>query len=476
MRKSLLFSLIFFMLLLQVSFAQVEILPEKTSCVVETGQVVKLNVTVENKQTFDDTFTISLFPSSFFGTSILPERTAISIPRLSSKSFLILVSSSLEAKEVTTFVKLSLTSLITKKIYSKDILIKVVRAIPVHIQSITLSKYILKPSESFNVKVEVRNLEESISEKYWVVFMLLKDSKLIHKEVKDLENIPPLSSSYVTFSYKFGKYQSAGDYKVRILLKDSKDRVIDEKIETVKLKEVKIEPSQYIRKEVKYGILKATVIITIKNEGNVETGPFYLTESLPAFAKNFFFPTIEPDFEKAVNGRIVYGWLIKNINPGESVQITYTIFLVHFWLALLFIVFIVYFSIRITFAPTILKIPKHFGPITKEKEIKITLSVKNKGRREMRNVRVVDKVPPIARVLKKFDTLPPTKIKASKEGTVLEWRFRKLKPKEERILTYYIRPVVDVIGELKLPAAILEAGKKGKKKIIKSGTVSIKSE
>ena len=82
----------------------------------------------------------------------------------------------------------------------------------------------------------------------------------------------------------------------------------------------------------------------------------------------------------------------------------------------------------------------------------------------MSNLVVRDFVPAIATVVKKFDTLAP-KIKRKAMGTELTWRIKQLKPKEERILTYRIKPVIEFIGKLKLPKAYLiyktKSGNKG---------------
>ncbi len=475
--KRLFFSAIFFILLMIIpSFAQdVEIVPETSFLIIKTGMTSFLNVSILNNQNFDDTFTVSIYPSSFYGTSVYVDKTALKIDAGSSSDILLTISSGIESEEITTFIRVTVTSLTTHKSYSKDILLKVVRGVPAYISELILDKYEIDPGDSIKIDVNIKNVENKISGKYSVTVKILKDSETIHILTGSIEEIAPKEVGILTFEYTFDKYAPNGTYVIQAILKDENGNIIDSERSYVKVKAFLIQPSQYLTKKISYGILTATVTISIKNEGNVPLGPFYITESLPLLAKNFFLPKVEPDSQKIVDNRIVYSWLIQSLEPGREIVITYKLFLVYFWFALLLVVFIIYFSFRISFTPLILKRHKHVGPISREKEIKITIEVKNRSYKEIKNIRVIDQIPPIARVLDKFDTLPP-KIKKVKDGTRLEWRIRSLKPKEERILTYYIKPLVDIVGELKLPEAKIEIKEGKKRKIIKSPKTIIKSE
>jgi rRNA processing protein Gar1 len=68
---------------------------------------------------------------------------------------------------------------------------------------------------------------------------------------------------------------------------------------------------------------------------------------------------------------------------------------------------------------------------------------------------VRDFVPAVATVVERFDTLRPTLRKVT-GGTELIWTLDSLRSGEERVLNYRIRPVVDIIGTLKLPVAYVK--------------------
>jgi hypothetical protein len=55
-------------------------------------------------------------------------------------------------------------------------------------------------------------------------------------------------------------------------------------------------------------------------------------------------------------------------------------------------------------------------------------------------------------VVKEFDTLKP-EVKVTQTGTTLIWKIDKLRPKEDRVLTYRIKPVMNLEGKVKLPKA-----------------------
>ncbi len=113
------------------------------------------------------------------------------------------------------------------------------------------------------------------------------------------------------------------------------------------------------------------------------------------------------------------------------------------------------------------------GLLAGGKEITISLNLRNRSRKVIRDIVVRDHVSPLAAVVKKFDTLVPN-INRKVTGTELTWKIKELKPKEERVLTYKIRPSVDILGQLRLPKAhALFKTKKGKRSRVLSKTVSI---
>ena len=126
------------------------------------------------------------------------------------------------------------------------------------------------------------------------------------------------------------------------------------------------------------------------------------------------------------------------------------------------------------FKPMITK--THGGILSGDKEMIVSLSLKNRSRRILKNVVVRDFVPAIAKVVRKFDTIEP-QIKRVETGTELLWKIERIKPREEVILTYRIKPVVEVIGSFTLPKAkFTYETRKGKSRRIASKTVTVRGK
>jgi hypothetical protein len=226
---------------------------------------------------------------------------------------------------------------------------------------------------------------------------------------------------------------------------------------------------------VKTGLLVQTVEISVKNEGNVPTTSLYISETIPSFMKVFFFPKKEPDLEEVKDNRIVYSWLVPPLAPGNVYKITYEISTWNAVLIAIVLIVIVVYSFASIFSISIEKKHRVTGPITKDKEITIMLEVRNRTRHEIRDVIVRDFVPGIATVVEKFDTLRPTLRKIA-NGTEIVWKINSLAPGDERVLTYRIKPIVDIVGTLKLPKAYLKfMDKKKEVKKVLSKTAYIKA-
>jgi hypothetical protein len=90
-----------------------------------------------------------------------------------------------------------------------------------------------------------------------------------------------------------------------------------------------------------------------------------------------------------------------------------------------------------------------------------------------KNVIVRDWVSPLATVImEEFEAVRPV-VKRSDAGTELVWSLGDMKPREERLLSYKIRPVV--YGNLKLARASMRyKNRKGERKRIHSNPVFIK--
>lgn len=455
MRRVVLFASIFILLLLSIVSAEkvVEIIPSSSSVSLTTGEVSSVRITIRNNQMFDDVFSISVFPSFISGVSASLERTMISIPANSEKTINLYFSAPLDTDQFVSVFVVTVKSLADPSVQdTTNILLQTFRKTPVYISDIKLDKYAFDPGETILLDIMISNADTSPSASYRLKTIITKGNLTIQKFDDIIEKVDPRSTISVKNSYTLGEYAEPGNYLVSAKLEDALGKVVSSKDIRFRVNAVYKLPAGYTEKKTKVGFLSIETTIVVKNEGNVASPPFYISESIPAIAKELFSPVIQPTYVNRTDHRIVYTWLIPSLLPGQSVIITYRISLLTVWIVSLIIIFAVWTAYRYTFIPRIIKTHRFYGPITRGKEIPIILEVKNKKPDEIKNVTVEDLVPPIFKVLKDFPTVKP-RIKKTADGVKLTWKFASLKPKEERVFSYKIKPLVDIVGSIKLPKA-----------------------
>ena len=98
--------------------------------------------------------------------------------------------------------------------------------------------------------------------------------------------------------------------------------------------------------------------------------------------------------------------------------------------------------------------------------LKVLLHLKNRSNKPVDEVKLIDRVPPIASIDRDFamGTLHPDKvIRHEHKGTILKWNISTLDPYEERIISYNIISKLKIIGGVTLPNAVVKFKGKGKK-------------
>ncbi|MEM2915695.1 MAG: hypothetical protein QXH91_09930, partial [Candidatus Bathyarchaeia archaeon] len=289
---------------------------------------------------------------------------------------------------------------------------------------------------------------------------IMQSGKVVQKFENRVETVPSKGLQQIDNYYTFGKYASPGFYSVDVLLKDTSGMILESKKINFRISQL---PEKVVKEEtVSWGLFTQTVTIKVRNEGNVNSSSFYLTATIPSFMRHFFFPKIEPTDQGVVDNTIVYRWYIEGLAPAEEREIKYDVSTWNALLIILAIIGFVVYAFNYVFRISIIKKHRYAGPITKEKEIIMSLEVRNRTRHEIKDVLIRDFVPSIATVVDRFDTLRPT-IRKVTGGTELIWRLDSLGPLEERVLTYRVKPAVDIIGTLRLPKALMRYSDKDKK-------------
>ena len=425
------------------------------------SQSNEVNVMIKNGQDIKDTFYFSIWPTKW----VTLERYWASFEPGEIKTLTIDIIPPKDAEEGTEIYTLTVKSLSSNLSSSQEIYVNIKRTTDIFLSEIKLNKQSLKLNEILVIQPVITNVGKETKE-ILLSTQVLKDNSIV-KEYEDSFSIGP--ESVKTFSYNFPieRVYTPGDYVITVFLKDSLNRLIEKKSISFT-----IQPTHKIEKEreSKNFIFYTIVNIRVTNKGNVKETNLNISESLPLFSKNFFLPDIEPMFQEEKNNRIVYKWLIE-LEPGETKVISYRLRFTNVIMVSCILIVIIVWVGWLFYQPKLLKGYK--GIISGKEEITISLYIKNRRKKSLNNIIVKDFVPAIATVVKKFDTLAP-KIRRKAMGTELLWKIKQLKPKEERILTYRIKPVVEVVGELRLPKATLTyETKKGKRRRVLSKKITI---
>jgi len=194
--------------------------------------------------------------------------------------------------------------------------------------------------------------------------------------------------------------------------------------------------------------------ISFVNDANVKFSGVAKIEN-PFYRALFTKSDVKP-FSFVEDGKRYIGW---NISLGSQekfdvvIKINYWPFVV-FVLAIV-IILIAYYSLRspIIVTKSVRDISTKDGGITR---FKIVLYVKNRGKKTVENISIIDKIPDIADYEREPDmgTLQPVKVVHTKKGVIAKWIINSLGRAEETVITYKIRSRLSVLGGMSLPLAL----------------------
>lgn len=480
-KNCIIFLIVLLIFLAKPSLAagEVELSLSVKSLTIYSGDSGSAEITVKNNQASQDIFSVSIFPQYLYGIVPTLEKYSLTLGSGVSTTFKVYFSVAECAEETSTSFTLTVNSLKNTNVEeSKTIILNPIRKYSVCISDLKLDKYLVKPGESVQIDVTLTNPSASLSLPVSLQTNVIKDNQIVKRFDDFIETIEGDSTKTVSHSFAIGKYEKPGFYTIETIMKDQYGVEVSSKETQFSVATVNAsENPDYllIDKVTKSGIFVQTIEISVKNDGNVPTGSFYVSESVPIFMKLFFFPARAPDTEEMGGSVVVYSWLVSSLAPGESYKIDYDI---NTWNAVLIIIILIITVVYVfnqVFTVSIVKKHGHVGSLTKEREITVMLEARNRARNEIRDVIVRDFVPAVATVIERFDTLRPM-LRKTTGGTEVIWRFDSLGSGDERILTYRIRPVVDIVGTLRLPKAYIRfMNRKKETKRVLSKSVYVKA-
>ncbi|NPE26687.1 hypothetical protein HNV12_01635 [Methanococcoides sp. SA1] len=200
----------------------------------------------------------------------------------------------------------------------------------------------------------------------------------------------------------------------------------------------------------KSGILIKTETITKINSGNVVEG-IEINLDRNIFSRLFTSFNIEPTMTERSGLTIEYTWLKEKLNPAEAYVVkAKTNYILPLLIIILAAIAIIGFK---RFSETKLEIKKSVSPVkTKNGEFALKVQLAIKAKKDIENVSLVDKIPAIVKIYKKFGTVKPDKI--DPKSRRVHWHIGDLEAGEERLFDYIVYSKVGVVGKFSLPRAL----------------------
>ena len=206
-----------------------------------------------------------------------------------------------------------------------------------------------------------------------------------------------------------------------------------------------------------YGFIINTQVIEKINEGNI------LVNSETVVKKNMvsrLFTTFSPNPDNVDReGTIVYYTWAKQINPGESLEITIKTNWLFPFIIIMLIIIIIFLVTQYTKTHVVIRKKVSFVK-AKGGEFALKVSIFVQAKNYVERVSIIDKLPPLVKVYEKFGKEEPSKVNTANRR--IEWNYEKLEAGETRLLTYIIYSKVGIVGRFALPFTTAIYEKNGK--------------
>ena len=271
--------------------------------------------------------------------------------------------------------------------------------------------------------------------------------------VKELQlDLPPLERKTVEFSVTPNPYQQPKDYILFFVFERAGQtvKVIEKKIEIIS-----IIPEFSVDIQQEKAFLKMFRTVTVKNDGNV------LNSQEVKVPLSFFssFLTTGQDNVKMIEGKRYATWEME-LGPNES---TFRVMVTNYRLLLYLLIAIVVFLSFYYYVQSPLVITKKAITTKSDdegalSEIKLTLEVKNRTNKMVKEITITDTLPGIANLENSLElgTLKPSNIKHTQKGTKVVWSLAEVEAHEHRLVTYKVKAKLNILGTLILPRAVVE--------------------
>lgn len=273
-------------------------------------------------------------------------------------------------------------------------------------------------------------------------------------------DLPPLSQKTVEFSVVPNPFQQPKEYTLFFVFerKDETVKVVEQDIEILS-----IVPGFSLDVNEEKKLFKTTTRLTITNAGNVRNTQ---EVSIPISSGRALF-TSGDGIVRTVDGKRSLLWEV-TLGPNESTTVTFitNYRILIYLIAIVLFVAIFSWAVRSPIVVTKRAITTKSAEDGGVSEIKVSIDVRNRTAKPLRDVVIIDYVPAIANVQKSLElgTLKPLSVTPLKKATKVAWSLAELDGQEHRIITYKLKAKLQILGSLQLPRATVEYKKAGRKR------------
>lgn len=416
---------------------------------VEAGSSAMFKIIITNNQDSRDVFKIvgddfAVYPFSEFAALIKAEPAQVKLDAEESAEVIITIETLDTAKVNTRYTtKIKVSSLINpeqKTLFDLNTLVVSAKDV---IEIIPLLPEKIKPGEEVRVPIKLKN-------RAYIPLTNLElyaSSDVPEIAQKKTFNIKEREEVNETMNMLFGKNTLPGYHTLNIKVYQN------DEIKGSFTQDVYILPRDDVteRIDIERGFLSWLTAITKKNEGNIASEQ--KVETHYTLWKRVF-TTTQPKAKKE-DGKYVWRFTLQ---PGEEAKIeiltNYRPVLYGIIIIAIFIAGMLWHIERsVVLKKRIFRVKEDTQGIS---EFKILLHLRNGSKGILRDVKVLDILPFVVSHTNDFGTLKPTTIQKGKKSVRMVWEIGDLQPKEERVLSYKVHSKMDLLGEVRLPAAIVQ--------------------
>ncbi len=252
-----------------------------------------------------------------------------------------------------------------------------------------------------------------------------------------------------------------GLYEFKFTL-NSQSGIKIEDFQTITIEKIENVQKDYKKTSRLLGIIKRHTY-TYKNTGNIEVGQ---VERIRVSKLKAFFISVSPDGELK-EGEVIFR---VKLDEGKTVSVYYEENYISAVIIALVILILVIFAINLSRKK--LKITKSARKLH-DNSIKITLSITNLKNIFLKDITLRDLVPIQFKIIENsFGTITPNEKKKGVLRQLLIWNIS-LNPKEELLLSYQIRPQINILGEVILSQSKAIIGRGRSEEVYFSNTATM---